>query len=165
MSDAIVVPGGGSPKAKSDGDGILLNFTKTVGLFGVSAYMGVLGFSVYYAKLHVKDPLQSAYVANYILLLMLSLILWFLSLPVLSNKIMRFKMFHHLQYGPFIYCAWYLSLGTFVITDPVFFLAKDQIGSDNLSKTFFICMASTAGTLALAGAFGAVAAFSAAGAK
>ncbi|KAJ1865325.1 hypothetical protein LPJ73_000029 [Coemansia sp. RSA 2703] len=147
------------------GDGVLLNFAKTVGLLGISAYLGVLGFSVYYAKLHVKDPLQSAYVANYILLLMVTIVLWFLSIPVLSRKITKFDRFNTLQYNAIIYSAWCLSLGTFVITDPIFFLAKNQMDGDNMSKSFFIWMAATAGTLGLAGALGIAAGVSAAGAK
>ncbi|KAJ2392741.1 hypothetical protein GGI05_002594 [Coemansia sp. RSA 2603] len=115
----------------------------------------------YFAGNNVKDPLKSAYIANYAFIIMMAIPVAFLSIPFTKLVYTRFAIFENsLMKGMLVLVAWWLSFATFIITDPVFKLSKDNQGNDIERKVYWIMVVTACG-LALAGGIGFVAAIQA----
>ncbi|KAJ1882279.1 hypothetical protein LPJ57_001043 [Coemansia sp. RSA 486] len=131
---------------------LYINFGKGFGLLALLGDVALLAYSSYYAKMNVKEPLQTAYVFNYAMTFIMCIMLIPVSIPGVVFKKGKFSKFDsEAKIGPAMRAAWYLSFGTFVITDPLFQIMRSNQGDDESAKNAFICMAACAGVFALAG--------------
>ncbi|KAJ1822227.1 hypothetical protein LPJ56_000928 [Coemansia sp. RSA 2599] len=130
----------------------LVRVGKLIGFVSLFADIAILVYSAWYVKLHVKDPLQSAYVFNYVMTFLMCIMLIPVSFPGTPLKKAKFaKLDSEPKIGPAIIGAWYLSLGTFIITDPMFSILREGKDDDD-KKTPFILFVCGAVAFALAGA-------------
>ncbi|KAJ1643481.1 hypothetical protein LPJ64_004750 [Coemansia asiatica] len=137
----------------------LVNVGKAIGLLALLGDAGLLGYSTYYVKMHVKDPLQSAYVFNYVMTFVMCIMLIPDSMFFMKNNKAKFaKLDGEVKIGPLIRAAWYFSLGTFIITDPLFSIVRSNEGRQDPEKTIFVSMVVGAIAFGLAGVVTVVAA-------
>ncbi|KAJ2873023.1 hypothetical protein FB639_004265 [Coemansia asiatica] len=109
----------------------------------------------YFVFRNVKDPLKSAYISNYVFTSITICMLLVPSFPFAEVKKMRFPVFKKEMIGTLILVAWYMSIATFLVSDPVFRLSKNSDGN-NTEKAVYPLMAAVSCSFALASALGIV---------